>query len=148
MAQPPPSPQTKEHLNSTMPTATLIRRATWRCGLNVISNISRRCRAQFDARSSSNHRVNDSIIPKMQGPKKKAGRHENPSRMSRRQTRATECMHVVCCIRSIFFFTFQQQTDKADPPEPSKRRKGKKSRWESSLGFKFKKTVSHSLPSL
>ena len=59
-------------LNSiTMPTATLIRCATWHCGSTSYPT-SVVVAVPSDGESSrSNHEVNNSIIPKMQGPKKK-----------------------------------------------------------------------------
>ena len=68
-------PQVLPHLcllNSiTMPTATLIRCAAWRCGSTSYPT-SVVVAVPSDGESSrSNHEVNNSIIPKMQGPKKK-----------------------------------------------------------------------------
>ena len=68
-------PQVLPHLcllNSiTMPTATLIRCAAWRCGSTSYPT-SVVVAVPSDGESSrSNHEVNNSIIPKVQGPKKK-----------------------------------------------------------------------------
>jgi hypothetical protein len=55
-----------------MPTATLIRCATWHCGsTSYPTSVVVAVAVPSDAGSSSNHEVHNSIIPKMQGPKKK-----------------------------------------------------------------------------
>ena len=58
---------------ATMPTATLIRCATWRCGsTSYPPSVVVAVAVPSDCESSrSNHEVNNSIIPKVQGPKKK-----------------------------------------------------------------------------
>ena len=55
-----------------MPTATLIRCATWHCGsTSYPTSVVAAVALPSDAGSSSNHQVNNSIITKTQGPKKR-----------------------------------------------------------------------------